>query len=87
MFAQHNVTVQVDDDVNTELVFPVSLVEQAETFDALMGDIALAIEKREDPSSALDDHHITDPSERQTLHGGQGQQGFQVPLHALADGL
>ena len=67
MFAQHNVTVQVDDDVNTELVFPVSLVEQAETFDALMGDIALAIEKREDPSFALDDHHITDPRERQTL--------------------
>ena len=45
MFAQHNVTVQVDDVVNTELVFPVSLVEQAETFDALMGDIALAIEQ------------------------------------------
>ena len=67
MFAQHNVTVQVDDDVNTELVFPVSLVEQAETFDALMGDIALAIEEREDPSFALDDHQITDPSERQTL--------------------
>ena len=67
MFAQHNVTVQVDDDVNTELVFPVSLVEQAETFDALMGDIALAIEKREDPSFVLDDHHITDPSERQTI--------------------
>ena len=67
MFAQHNVTVQVDDAVNTELVFPVSLVEQAETFDALMGDIALAIEKGEDPSFALDDHHITDPSERQTL--------------------
>ena len=67
MFAQHNVTVQVDDAVNTELVFPVSLVEQAETFDALMGDIALAIEKGEDSSFALDDHHITDPSERQTL--------------------
>ena len=67
MFAQHNVTVQVDDAVNTELVFPVSLVEQAETFDALMGDIALAIEEREDPSFALDDHQITDPSERQTL--------------------
>ena len=67
MFAQHNVTVQVDDAVNTELVFPVSLVEQAETFDALMGNIALSIEEREDPSFALDDHQITDPSERQTL--------------------
>ncbi len=53
MFAQHNVTVQVDDVVNTELVFPVSLVEQAETFDGLMGDIALAIEKREDLPSHL----------------------------------
>ena len=67
MFAQHNVTVQVDDNVKTELVFPVSLVEQAETFDALMGDIALAIEKGEDPHFALDDHNITDPTERQTL--------------------
>ena len=44
MFAQHNVTVQVEDEQNTELVFPVSLVERAETFDALMGDIAEAIE-------------------------------------------
>ena len=67
MFAQREVTVQVEDEQNTELVFPVSLVEDAETFDALMSDIALAIEKGEDPSFALDDHHITDPSERQTL--------------------
>ena len=67
MFAEHNVTVQVEDEENTELVFPVSLVERAETFDALMGDIALAIEKEEDPLFALDDHHITDANERQTL--------------------
>ena len=67
MFAQHDVTVQVEDDQNTELVFPVSLVEQAETFDALMGDIAEAIERGNDPSLALDDHAITDPSERRTL--------------------
>ena len=49
MFAQHNVTVQVEDEQNTELVFPVSLVERAETFDALMGDIAEAIENGDDP--------------------------------------
>ncbi len=67
MFAQHNVTVQVDNERNTELVFPVSLVERAETFDALMGDIATAIETGEDPYMTLNDHHITDSGERQTL--------------------
>ena len=67
MFAQHNVTVQVEDDQNTELVFPVSLVERAETFDALMGDIAEAIERGNDPFLALDDHAITDPTKRQSL--------------------
>ena len=67
MFAQHDVTVQVDDEQNTELVFPVSLVERAETFDALMGDIAEAIERGDDPHLALDDHAITDTAERQPL--------------------
>ena len=67
MFAEHNVTVQVEDEENTELVFPVSLVEQAETFDALMSDVAEAIEKGDDPTLALDDNQITDSGERQTL--------------------
>ena len=67
MFAQHNVTVQVEDEKNTELVFPVSLVERAETFDALMGDVAEAIEKGDDPYFALDDHQINEPGERHTL--------------------
>ena len=67
MFARHDVTLQVQDDENTELVFPVSLVERAETFDALMGDVAQAIESGDDPALALDDNHITDPGERQTL--------------------
>ena len=67
MFAEHNVTVQVENEENTELVFPVSLVERAETFDALMSDVAEAIEKGEDPTLALDDHQITDSEERQVL--------------------
>ena len=67
MFAEHNVTVQVEDEENTELVFPVSLVERAETFDALMSDIAEAIERGDDPNMALDDHQIMEPGERQTL--------------------
>ena len=67
MFAQHEVTVQVEDEQHTELVFPVSLVQRAETFDGLMGDIADAIDHGADPDVALDDYHITDPGERQTL--------------------
>ena len=67
MFAEHNVTVQVEDEDNTELVFPVSLVDRAETFDALMSDIAEAIEGDDDPNLALDDHQIAESGERQVL--------------------
>ena len=37
MFAENGITIQTNDDENTELVFPVSLVERAEDFDALWG--------------------------------------------------
>ncbi len=37
MFAETEITIQTRDEENTELVFPVSLVERAENFDALMG--------------------------------------------------
>ena len=67
MFALHKVTVYVDDDRNTRLVFPNSLVYRAEIFDALMGDLSHAIEEGGDPYLALDDHGITDPNERETL--------------------
>ena len=67
MFAAHNVTIQVADEQNTELVFPASLVERANDFDSLMSDIASYIENKEDPNLALDDNHINDPVERKTL--------------------
>ena len=67
LFSQHEVTVQVEDEKNTELVFPVDLVEQAETFDAFMGDIADAIEAGDDPMPALDDHGIVNRDQRRTL--------------------
>ncbi len=67
MFAEQQVTIQVQDEANTELVFPVSLVDRAEDFDSLMGHVAEAIEKGEDPYIALDDNGITDPAERETL--------------------
>ena len=67
MFAETEVTIQTMDDENTELVFPVSLVERAENFDALMGDVSDYVEQGDDPVLALDDNHIKDPVERQTV--------------------
>ncbi len=67
MFAEHAITIQVEDEQNSELVFPVSLIERADTFDALMSDIAEYIEGGNDPLLALDDHAITDSEERATL--------------------
>ena len=67
MFAENEITIQTNDEDNTELVFPVSLVGRAEHFDALMGDISAHIEQGDDPFLALDDNHVNDPAERQTI--------------------
>ena len=67
MFSEHSVTIEVEDAANTRLEFPRRLVEDAERFDALMGDIAQAIEQGNDPGLALNDHGITDSGERKTL--------------------
>ena len=67
MFAAHEVRIAVEDEQNTELIFPAALVEQADNFDALMGDASEYIEHGEDPFVALDDHGVNDPQQRQTL--------------------
>ena len=72
LFAEQEITIQVNDEDNTELAFPVSIIERPETFDALMGDVAEYIESGEDPMLALDDHHISDEAERATLAGTIG---------------
>ncbi len=79
LFAGHSVTIQAQDERNTELVFPVSLVERAEDFDALMSGVADAIESGQDPRLALDDNGITDPAERQPLETTIGEM---QKLHA-----
>ncbi|MDE2815482.1 MAG: N-6 DNA methylase [Chloroflexota bacterium] len=67
LVAKSEVRVEVEDERNTTLVFPVSLVARGETFDPLMSDIANAIEQDTDPLIALDDNDISDPAERETL--------------------
>ena len=66
LFAANNVTIGVGDDENTELIFPVSLVNHAESFDQLMVDVAEYIESGEDPKLAMGDVPLTD-SESETL--------------------
>ena len=67
LFAEREITIQVNDEDNTELAFPISLIERPDTFDALMGDVAEYIESGGNPMFALDDHHITDRHERAML--------------------
>ena len=67
MFAEHEVRIEVEDEENTALVFPVSLVERAADFNSLMSDVATYIEQGDDPMLALDENGITDPAERGTL--------------------
>ena len=69
MFALNEITIETRDAESTELVFPVSLVERAEDFDALMGDVSAYIEEGGDPLLALDDNHINDSNERAVITG------------------
>ena len=55
MFAAQNVTISVRDEDDTELLFPISLVNRAESFDQMMVDIADYLERGQDPQSALQD--------------------------------
>ena len=66
LFARKNVTIEVGDEVNTQLRFPVALVNDAENFDQVMVDIADYIERGEDAKVAMEGVALTD-AETQTL--------------------
>ena len=55
MFAAQNVTISVRDVDDTELLFPIPLVNRAESFDQMMVDVADYLERGEDPQLALQD--------------------------------
>ncbi len=67
LLAEREVTIQTGDEDDTELVFPTSLVERAENFDALMADVSSDIAEGSDPYLALGDHGIEDAGELETL--------------------
>ena len=69
MFAEDIVSIEtrLEELGRVILAFPMTLVEQANTFDSMMSQVAGDIEQGDDPMLALDDHGITDASERATL--------------------
>ena len=69
LLAEREITIQTGDEEGTELVFPVSLIDRAENFDAVIADVSTYITTGEDPYLALDDNHVTDEAERETLRG------------------
>ena len=74
MFAEHSVTIPVNDEANTSLVFPMALVRQAEDFDSLMSSVADAIEQGDDPYLTLKDLRLTETDDetlRQTIEALQ----------------
>ena len=66
LFGVNNVAIEVGDEENTELVFPLALVNHAETFDQVMVDVAGHIENGENPQLAINDVPLTD-HESETL--------------------
>ena len=69
LLAEHEITIQTGGEDDTELVFPVSLIDRAENFDAVIADVSTYITTGEDPYLALDDNHVTDEAEHETLRG------------------
>ena len=59
LLAEAEVRIDVGDDDGNELLFPTSLVERADDFDAVMGGVADAIARGDDPMLGLDDHPLT----------------------------
>ena len=68
LFSRDRVRIEIDDDDDRHLDFPLSLVQQSDWFDQTMLEISEAIENRDDPLHALDNQGITeDVSERGML--------------------
>ena len=67
MFASKSITIEVGDELNTELVFPRNLVKRAGEFDSLMSEIAELIEVGQDPTNALNHRVVQDTAERSIL--------------------
>ena len=64
LLGEAEVRIAIGDDQSNELIFPTSLVEQADLFDAVMSGVADAIARGEDPLLELNDHPLDEAYRR-----------------------
>ena len=67
MFSRDRVRIEVGDDENRALEYPLSLAQMSDWFDEVISDIAEAIEQGDDPLRSLDERSITDGPDRQMM--------------------
>ncbi len=60
LLSEAEVRIEIGDEQQNVLIFPTSLVEQADLFDAVMSGVADAIARGEDPLLELTDHPLTE---------------------------
>lgn len=77
LFAEAEVRIAVGDDNHSELIFPTSLVERADEFDAAMVDVADAIAHGYSPTATLGAHSLSN-EERESL---EPAIGLMADLH------
>ena len=66
LLGKAEVRIAIGDEQSNELIFPTSLVEQADLFDAVMSGVADAIARGEDPLLELNDYAL-DEAQRRSL--------------------
>ncbi len=67
LLGEAEVRIPIGDEQRSELIFPTSLVERADLFDAVMSGVADAIARGDDPLLELDDHPLLSAGERRIL--------------------
>ena len=67
LFSRDRVRIEIGDDQNRALEYPLSLAEQSDWFDEVISDIAEAVEQGDDPLRPLDDRGITEGSDRRMM--------------------
>ena len=64
MFSRDRVRIEIGDDQNRALEYPLSLAQQSDRFDEVISDITEAIELGDDPRRPLDELGLTDGHDR-----------------------
>ena len=67
LFSRDRVRIEIGDEENRALEYPLSLAEQSDWFDEVISDIAESVEQGDDPLRSLDDRGITEGPDREMM--------------------